>query len=209
MTQTVTQTQAETQAETQTLRFLFDPACPWAWRTSLWVRNARERRPIDVEWGLYSLEYANREGMDERYLPLVRRSRPALRLLHLAREQGGNDAVDRLYLALGRARHERDEQLDDPEVLGAALSEAGLDPALLGRAQAETQLDETLREGYEAAEATGAFGVPTLYFGGSGAPYFGPVIDPAPEGEEAAQLWDNLYGIASRPYFYELKRPRG
>jgi hypothetical protein len=54
----------------------------------------------------------------------------------------------------------------------------------------------------------GAFGVPTLYFGDNPAPYFGPVIDPAPTGEDAARLWDHLFGIATLPCFYELKRPR-
>lgn len=195
-------------AETQNLRFLFDPACPWAWRTSKWVRNARKQRPIHVEWELFSLEYANRDGADEGYLERVRRNRLALRLLHLAREQGGNDAIDRLYVALGRARHERGQQLHDPEVLSSALREAGLDEALLETASRQTELDGKLEQIYESAEATGAFGVPTLYFGEEDTPYFGPVIDPVPDGEEAAKLWDNLSDIAEQPHFFELKRPR-
>jgi 2-hydroxychromene-2-carboxylate isomerase len=190
------------------VRFKFDPACPWAWRTSLWIREARERRPIEVEWGLLSLEYVNRDQGENEYSELMRRSRPAMRLLHLARREAGNDAIDRLYLALGRARHERDESLSDPETLAAGLAEAGLDPALLERAQPESELDEELREEYETAEATGAFGVPTLYLDEDERPYFGPVIDPVPEGEEAAALWDHLAGMAKLPYFYELKRPR-
>lgn len=192
-----------------TLRFMFDPACPWAWRASLWIRNVRNHRPVDVEWGLFSLEYANRESTDEKYLSGVRRGRLALRLLHLARERAGNDAIDRLYLALGQARHERSEALDDPRVLVGALAEAGLDPSLLEEAQVRTELDGALQREYEAAEKTGAFGVPTLYFQEDDTPYFGPVIDPVPDGQEAVALYENLSGIARLPYFFELKRPRG
>lgn len=192
-----------------TLRFMFDPACPWAWRASLWIRNVRNHRAVEVEWGLFSLEYANRESTDEKYLSGVRKGRLALRLLHLARERGGNGAIDALYLALGRARHERSEALDEPSVLAAALAEAGLDPSLLEEAQACTEVDETLQEEYGAAEETGAFGVPTLYFQEDDTPYFGPVIDPVPDGEEAVALYENLSGIARLPYFFELKRPRG
>ncbi|MDP9351833.1 MAG: DsbA family protein [Chloroflexota bacterium] len=195
--------------QTQTLRFLFDPACPWAWRTSQWVRNARKERPIQVEWELFSLEYANREGGNEGYLERARRNRVALRLLHLAREHNGSDGIDRLYEALGKARHERGQVLHDPQVLSAALREAGLDEAMLDAATQQTDLDETLEDGYQAAEETGAFGVPTLYFGKEKTPYFGPVIDPVPDNEEAAKLWDNLSGLAEQPYFFELKRPRG
>lgn len=195
--------------QTQTLRFLFDPACPWAWRTSKWVRNARKERPIQVEWELFSLEYANREGGNEGYLERARRNRVALRLLHLAREHSGSDGIDRLYEELGKSRHERGEELHDPQVLAAALRETGMDEALLDTATQQTDLDETLEEGYLAAEETGAFGVPTLYFGQETTPYFGPVIDPVPDNEEAAKLWDNLSGIAEQPYFFELKRPRG
>ncbi len=209
MTAPAMETRHSTPSEAQTVRFMFDPACPWAWRTSQWIREARKRRPIRVEWGLYSLEYANRKSTDERYRSSVRKSRVALRLLYLAREEGGEEAIDKLYLALGRARHERGEQLDRPAVLESALTESGLDSSLLDRAQVETELDDTLRSGYEALEATGAFGVPTLYFGNDTTPYFGPVIDPVPADEEAAKLWDNLSGIAQRPYFFELKRPRG
>jgi len=38
------------------IRFLFDPSCPWTWRTSQWVRNVQRQEPLDIQWELYSLE---------------------------------------------------------------------------------------------------------------------------------------------------------
>ena len=44
--------------------FYFDPVCPWAWRTSLWIREVAKVRPINIHWKFLSLEYINstREG---------------------------------------------------------------------------------------------------------------------------------------------------
>ena len=38
--------------------------------------------------------------------------------------------------------------------------------------------------------------------------FFGPVVTPAPKGEEAAQLWDGTLMVAAIPGFYEIKRTR-
>ncbi len=38
--------------------------------------------------------------------------------------------------------------------------------------------------------------------------FFGPVISPAPKGEEAATLWDGVVALAAYPGFFELKRSR-
>src|SRR5712691_289793 len=81
-------------------------------------------------------------------------------LLDWARERFGNKAVDRLYLALGRARHERKESLADPAVIERALSEAGLDPAWRTEAAAEPGMAERiLTEHQEGVERLKAFGV--------------------------------------------------
>ena len=53
----------------------------------------------------------------------------------------------------------------------------------------------------------GGFGVPTLVLDGT-TPLFGPVIAPAPTGDEAGRLWDLVAGWADYPNLYELRRPK-
>ena len=38
--------------------------------------------------------------------------------------------------------------------------------------------------------------------------FFGPVISPAPKGEEAGKLFDSVIGVASYSGFFEIKRTR-
>ena len=38
--------------------------------------------------------------------------------------------------------------------------------------------------------------------------FFGPVVTPAPTGEDAGRLYDGVLAVASIPGFYELKRSR-
>ena len=44
---------------TETIRFHFDPACPWAWQGARWIAEVRTIRPIHVEWRLFSLFLIN------------------------------------------------------------------------------------------------------------------------------------------------------
>jgi hypothetical protein len=37
---------------------------------------------------------------------------------------------------------------------------------------------------------------------------FGPVVSPAPKGEDAGRLWDGTLLVMSTPGFFELKRSR-
>src|SRR2546430_16647349 len=110
--------------------FHFDPLCPLAWRTALWMREVRKVRPVEVTWRFFSLEVINRK---EGAVPNFQKdaSWPALRTLALARRVGGNEAVERLYLALGAARHGRKEDITQIEVIQAALGKAELDPQMV------------------------------------------------------------------------------
>ena len=42
----------------------------------------------------------------------------------------------------------------------------------------------------------------------AGTAFFGPVVTPAPKGEDAGRLWDGVLAVATTPGFYELKRTR-
>ena len=39
--------------------FHFDVMCPWAYQTSLWMREVSNRRDIEVNWRFFSLEEVN------------------------------------------------------------------------------------------------------------------------------------------------------
>ena len=113
--------------QTQEVDFYFDVSCPWAWRTALWIREVAKVRPIQVNWKFLSLAKINEAADYSRDSHVA--SHATFPLLARARAQGGNEAVERLYVALGQARHERKESLADAAVIERALTEAGLDPA--------------------------------------------------------------------------------
>jgi predicted DsbA family dithiol-disulfide isomerase len=188
--------------------FHFDPACPLAWRTALWIREARKLRPLHVNWRFFSLEVVNR----------AREAKPdyqhdgswaSMRVLALARRRGGNEAVERLYVSLGTAQHWRKESLKDYAVIRDALLEADLDPAFLEAAlEDETTIEDVLADHQEAVRRYMAFGVPTIAIEGLDVGFYGPIIHSVPEGEEAGELWDYTAWALRQPNLFELKRDR-
>ncbi len=188
-----------------TVRFYFDPICPWTWQTSLWVREVQEHRQLEIQWHVLSLSEMNR-GHDAE-ADIHAKSGSALRVLVQARREGGNASIDRLYLALGQAQ--RRQRMDSEDVLEAALEEARLDRTLLRRAldDSSTQ-DEVIADHYEAVTRYGAFGSPWLVVDNQEYGFFGPVISRVPRGSEAGELWDHVSWLLQQPHFYELKRGR-
>src|SRR6266508_2353108 len=122
------------------ITFWFDPTCPFTWRTSRWVRDVAERRGEDVRWRFLSLAILN-EGKDvpEQYRKHHAWSRGALRVLAATDERHGQQAVDRLYTALGRRVHDKVADRGD-DVIRAALGDADL-PAELADAAADSRYD--------------------------------------------------------------------
>jgi predicted DsbA family dithiol-disulfide isomerase len=190
------------------VRFLFDPACPWAWRASLWIRTVARLRPVIIEWGLLSLEYLNQGRADNPFHELHLKSRLSMRLLAVAGQKAGNAGIEALYAALGDLHHGQGRDLDDRTVLTDALSRSSLSTLLLNDALSNPKLDVALQTDYERAWLGGAFGVPTIYIDHSEIPYFGPVIDRVPPEQQAGELWDHIHGISRHQYFFELKRER-
>ena len=46
-----------------TLDYHFDVMCPWAYQTSLWMRDVRDQLDLTVNWKFFSLEEVNlRDG---------------------------------------------------------------------------------------------------------------------------------------------------
>lgn len=187
--------------------FFFDPLCPWSWRTSVWIREVQRQEPLDIRWRFFSLALANDYAADRP------QALAPLRVAALAGHEGGNDAVDRVYIALGKAIHDEgvNTRVDDvlARAIPAALESAGLDPDLYRRAmEDQTTLDVVTADYQEARDRYAAFGVPWLILDGHDPGFFGPVINPPPEGREALDLWHHTMWMLARPYLYELKRER-
>jgi predicted DsbA family dithiol-disulfide isomerase len=195
----------ERKGKTQEIDFYFDPVCPWAWRTSVWIREVAKVRPISIRWKFLSLESitTTRPGGQVKESHLT--ARDPFKVMALVRRELGEEAVDRLYLALGQARHDRKENFGERDVLLACLDQAELDRGLLDRALADPSLKQELEQEQEAIAQVGGFGVPTVVVEGFD-PLFGPVINPVPTGEEAGEMWDHMEYFIRRPDFFELKR---
>jgi hypothetical protein len=90
----------------------------------------------------------------------------------------------------------------------AVLAQAGFDPAVVDQAMADPSTSDEVRADHEfAARSLGGFGVPILAFT-DGPPVFGPVVVPAPTGDEAVRLWEATLLFRTFDSLYELKRPK-
>jgi predicted DsbA family dithiol-disulfide isomerase len=192
-------------SEPSQLEFYFDVLCPFAWRTSLWIREVMQQRPVSVTWKQFSLAIVNKADPAGEF---ARKDLTLGRLYIAAERLGGNAAVDRLYLALGDAIHGQGLDPLDEAVLADALTAAGLPAELRDAVLADESTEQEYRESHDHAVAMGGFGVPLLVFEGSESAYFGPVVEPVPTGEAALDLWDFTQWAAHQPYLWELKRDR-
>jgi 2-hydroxychromene-2-carboxylate isomerase len=184
-----------------------DPACPWAWITSRWLLAATEVRDVDVSFHVMSLAVLN-EGRDlpENYKELLALAWKPVRVLIAAEQQHGNGVVEPLYSAMGHRYHvENNKDLD--VVIAESLAAVGLD-ASLAAAATSTDYDEALKASHHAGMDPVGFDVGTPVIHVNGEAIFGPVVTPAPKGEEAGRLLDGVIAVMSIPGFYELKRSR-
>ena len=199
------------QPDVQQIDFHFDVMCPWAYQTSLWIREVRRElppgRPLDITWRFFSLEEINREeGKKHPWEREWSYGWSMLRIAALLRRSSMEDC-DRFYAAAGAALHTYGRKPHRPEVARDLLTDIGLDPHLVDAAIADPTTHDEVRADHDRAVALGAFGVPTLVFPDGQAAY-GPVITPAPTGADAVVLWDWLCTAQRFPHLYELKRPK-
>jgi hypothetical protein len=193
-------------AERKTLDLWFDPLCPWAWMTSRWALEVAKVREVDVVFHVMSLSVLN-EGRDlpADYRALMDRAWGGARVALAVQEQYPERLTD-FYTAVGTRIHLGKEP-NERATHEAALREAGI-PAELAAASETDANDAALRAAQ--AEVTAAVGdeVGTPVIRVDGMSLFGPVISPAPKGEEAGRLWDGFVNVLAYPGFFELKRTR-
>jgi 2-hydroxychromene-2-carboxylate isomerase len=191
------------------ITFYFDPMCPYAYQTSVWIRRAREQTPIDITWKFFSLEEVNLvAGKRHPWERPWSYGFGQMRVGALIRREQGNDALDRWYAAVGHAFFFDGVKTHVPEIHAEVIAAAGFDPSLVERAIAdESTLDEVREEHVDAVVRYGAHGVPTIVFA-SGYATYGPVVVPAPEGEDAVALWELVRSMQRFPHLYELRHPK-
>ena len=191
-----------------TAELWFDPLCPWAWMTSRWMTEVTRVRDVEVRWNVMSLAVLN-EGREltADYRRLMDSAWAPVRVVTAARVEHGQEVVKPLYDAIGTRVHPQGRGEELMLVLEESLAEVGLPAGLIGAA-ASRAYDDALRASHQRAiDLVGEdVGTPVVSIGGTG--FFGPVMTPAPKGEDAGRLWDGFALVTSVPGFYELKRSR-
>jgi len=194
-----------------------DPSCPWAWITSLWVKEVAPQRDLRVIWRSYCLEIRDDYGVAPTVPEHLRHAALAghalshrmLRIFEAARAQAGEEAVDALYSEWAGRFFARGASRDD-SLLSECVVACNLDPDLLGAVD-DDKWDAPILEAMEVAYAFGGpkTQTPTIVVQAD-PPYGfkGPVMAPAPTGEAALRLWDAIQVLCREPGFFEITRPR-
>ena len=190
------------------LGFHFDVMCPWAYQTAKWIREVRETVPLEIEWRFFSLEEINRE--EGKKHPWEREWSYGWGMMRVAAmlRRESMDTCDRFYEAAGRALHEESRKPHRPEVAEEICCELGVDPAVVQAAIDDPTTHDDVRADHDAVVTRGGgFGVPTLVFDDERYVY-GPVVAPAPTGQDALDLWDLTVAYSKVPHLYEFKTPK-
>jgi 2-hydroxychromene-2-carboxylate isomerase len=195
----------------EAITFYFDPMCPYAYQTSRWIRDVRSQLDggLDITWKFFSLEEVNLvAGKRHPWERPWSYGFGQMRVGVLIRRELGNDAVDRWYDTIGDAFFYDAVKTHVPETHAEVIAAAGFDPSLVERAIADdSTLDEARDEHQDAVARYGAHGVPTIVFT-SGYAVYGPVVVPAPTGDDAVALWDLTKSMSRFPHLYELRHPK-
>ncbi|NNE73690.1 MAG: disulfide bond formation protein DsbA [Acidimicrobiales bacterium] len=167
-------------------------------------------RDLTVNWRSISLLIKNKVEPDSEYYEPVSATHNMLRVMEAMRAAGAEAAIGDLYTDLGQRIHHRQQLMDID--LAAAVAATGADRSLAEAAN-DASFDDAVRAETEAGLALVGEDVGTPIVAietepGSWQGYFGPVISPAPTGEAALRLWDNLVGLMEFPELFELKRTR-
>lgn len=196
--------------EQPNVEFYFDPICPWCWMTSRWATDVSEARGFAIKWIPVSLLVVNELGKGGAPHDGHIQGNRLGRVVEAAGVAVGPESVAKLYTEMGNRLHPGGRD-DYDAIISEAVHTLGLEPAVASKLIAEADTDESdaqlQKNTAHALEIAGPdVGVPIISIDGNA--FFGPVMTPAPKGDDALRLWDGLAAAASVPGFYELKRGR-
>jgi len=187
--------------------FWFDPSCPWAWMASRWVDEVARLRDLDVTWHIMSLAVLNENtDVSDEYRAFLPRALRYTRLVAAVQELHGQAMVKALYDALGERIHPGGNS-DADEVIPAALADVGLPAEYAAHADSDAFDPQMRASHFDGINRVGdSVGTPVISVNGTA--FFGPVISPAPMGDQALALWDGVLAVSAFDGFFELKRSR-
>mgnify|MGYP003618298310 FL=1 len=182
--------------------------------TSRWMLEVEQVRDVHTTFHVMSLSVLN-EGRDlpASYAAGLADGWVGVRAAILVEQQYGGEKLREFYTALGTMYHPGDAP-KKVETVRAALAEVGCDEGIADQADAwnpggaADDVDVALRTSHhECMDPVGSdVGTPVLHINGKA--LFGPVISPAPKGEQAGRLFDGFALVTEYDGFYELKRSR-
>jgi len=187
--------------------FHFDPMCPWAYQTSLWIRDVRDQLGLNLGWRFFSLEEINRaEGKKH---PWEREWSYGWSMMRIGARlrRIDPDLLDAWYLRAGTALHLEGLKPHRREIAEALVADLGLDPSLVAEAIEDPSTSDEVKADHDRVTALGGWGVPTLVFADDRA-LFGPVLIDPPTGPDAVRLWELVTGWLEFPHLYELQQPK-
>ena len=192
---------------TTNVDFWFDPMCPWAWMASRWMLEVEKVRDVHTTFHVMSLSVLN-EGRDlpDGYRRMLDNAWAPVRAAILVEQRHGSQRLREFYTEIGTRLHPGGEP-QNIETLRSALAAVGADADIVEVAKSDA-VDEALRASHhEGMDPVGdEVGTPVIRINGKS--LFGPVISPAPKGEEAGDLFDGLEKVTAYDGFFELKRTR-
>ena len=191
----------------ESVDFHFDVMCPYAYQTSLWIREVSRLTGLQVNWRFFSLEEINRvEGKKHPWEREWSYGWSMMRIGALLRRQSMAD-LDAWYARAGRALHVEGHKPHERSVARHLLAELGMDPDLVDAAIADPSTHDEVRAEHQRVVDANGYGVPTLFFP-DGQCLFGPVLVDPPTGDAAVRLWDAVVAWTEFPHLYELLRPK-
>ena len=192
---------------TQKVDLWFDPLCPWAWMTSRWLLEVEKVRDIDLRFHVMSLSVLN-EGrdLDPGYRASMDAGWAGVRVAMAVERAHGQQALRDFYTAIGTRYHPGGQEQGRAAIEGA-LADVGLATSLADLGETDEHDDELRRSHHEGMDPVGdEVGTPVIHLNGKG--LFGPVISPAPKGDQAGRLFDGFALVTEYEGFFELKRTR-
>ena len=155
--------------------FHFDVMCPWAYQTSLWMRDVRDQLDLKVNWKFFSLEEINlREGKKHPWEREWSYGWSMMRIGVILRRMDMS-LLDDWYALAGRALHVDGNRPHNPDVAKHLLEQIGADPSIVEQSIDDESTHSEIKAEHDRVVETGGFGVPTLFFP-DGQAFFGPVL---------------------------------